>query len=72
MDYVCENMKRIVVYDSDSISINLERCDQCMGCLRLKGEAPVYTCEALAQISKILEQPGYEKARIIIEGVRDA
>ena len=64
-------MKRIVVYDQDTISITLERCDQCVGCLRLRAEAPVDTCEALAQISKILAQPGYEIAKIVIEGLRD-
>ena len=71
MNYVCKNMKRIVVYDQDTISITLERCDQCVGCLRLRAEAPVDTCEALAQISKILAQPGYEIAKIVIEGLRD-
>ena len=71
MDYVCESMKRIVIYDQDTISITLERCEQCVGCLRSKAEAPIDTCEALAEISRILAQPGFEKAKIIIEGMRD-
>ena len=64
-------MKRIVIYDQDTISITLERCEQCVGCLRSKAEAPIDTCEALAEISRILAQPGFEKAKIIIEGMRD-
>ena len=71
MDYVCKNMKRIVIYDQDTISVTLERCDQCVGCLRSRVEAPVGTCEALADISKILAQPGFERAKIVIEGLRD-
>ena len=71
MDYVCENMKRIVIYDQDTISVTLERCDQCVGFLRSRAEAPIDTCEALAEISKILTQPGFEKAKIVIEGLRD-
>ena len=71
MDYVCESMKRIVIYDQDTISITLERCEQWVGCLRSKAEAPIDTCEALAEISRILAHPGFEKAKIIIEGMRD-
>ena len=61
MDYVCENMKRIVIYEKDTISVTLERCDGCIGCLRSKAE----------DISRILAQPGFEKAKIIIERMRD-
>ena len=71
MDYVCKNMKRIVIYDQDTSSVTLDRCDQCVGCLRSRAEAPVDTCEALAEISKILAQPGFERAKIVIEGLRD-
>ena len=65
MDYVCENMKRLVIYDQDTISVTLERCDQCVGCLRSRAEAPVDTCEALAERSKILAQPGFERAKVV-------
>ena len=30
MDYVCDHMKRIVVYDQDRISITLTRCGECI------------------------------------------
>ena len=42
-----------------------------IGCLRSKAEAPIDTCEALAEIGRILTQPGFEKAKIIIEGMRE-
>ena len=69
MEYVCDHMKRIVIYDQDTISITLERCGECIGCLRSKAEAPLHTCEALEEIGKILLQPGFEKTKIIIEGL---
>ena len=71
MDYVCENMKRLGIYDQDAISVTLERCDQCVACLRSRAEAPVDTIEALAEISKILAQPRFETAKIVIEGLKD-
>ena len=71
MDYVCDHMKRIVIYDQDTISITLERCGECIGCLRSKAETPLHSCEALEEIGKILSQPGFEKAKIIIEGLRE-
>ena len=71
MDYVCDHMKRIVIYDQDTISITLERCGECIGCFRSKAERPLYSCEALEEIGKLLSQPGFETAKIIIEGLRD-
>ena len=71
MDYVCENMKRIVIYEQNTISVTLERCDGCIGCLRSKAEPPIDSCEAIAEIDRILTQPGFEKARIIIEEMRE-
>ena len=59
MEYVCDQMKRIVIYDQDTISITI------------MAETPVHSCEALEKIGKILSQPGYEKAKIIIEGLRE-
>ena len=71
MEYVCDHMKRIVIYDQDTISITLERCGECIGCLRSKAETPLHSCEALEEIGKILCQPGFETAKIIIEGLRE-
>ena len=71
MDYVCDHMKRIVIYDQDTISITLERCGECIGCFRSKAERPMHSCEALEEIGKLLSQPGFETAKIIIEGLRD-
>ena len=47
-----------------------QSCDGCIGCLRSKAEAPIDVCKALADISRILAQPGFEKAKII-ERMRD-
>jgi len=38
MAYMCENMRRTVVYDGDKISITLTRCFECMDCYDLKQE----------------------------------
>ena len=70
MDYVCDHMKRIVVYDQDRISITLTRCGECVGCYRSKAELPLHSCKAVEELVKILEQPGFEAAKVIIEGLR--
>ena len=71
MDYVCENVKRIVIYEQNTISVTLERCNACIGCLRSKVEPPSCSYVAIAEIEKILERPGFEKTRIIIEGMTE-
>ena len=58
MDYVCDYMKKIVVYD------------QCIGCYRSKAEMPVHSCTAIEELGKLLAQPGFEAAKVIIEGLR--
>ena len=70
MDYVCDHMKRIVVYDQDRISITLTRCGECVGCYRSKAELPLHSCKAVEELVKLLEQPGFEAAKVIIEGLR--
>ena len=70
MDYVCDHMKRIVVYDQDRISITLTRCGECVGCYRSKAEMPLHSCKAAEELVKLLEQPGFEAAKVIIEGLR--
>ena len=70
MDYVCDHMKRIVVYDQDRISITLTRCGECIGCYRSKAEMPLHSCKAVEELVKILEQPGFEAAKVTIEGLR--
>ena len=71
MEYVCDHMKRIVIYDQDTISITLEQCGECIGCLRSKAETPLHSCETLEEIGKILSQSGFEKVKIIIVGLRE-
>ena len=70
MDYVCDHMKRIVVYDQDRISVTLTRCGECIGCYRSKAEMPVHSCTAIEELGKLLTQPGFEAAKVIIEGLR--
>ena len=70
MDYVCDHMKRIVVYDQDRISITLTRCGECIGCYRSEAEMPLHSCKAVEELVKLLEQPGFEAAKVIIEGLR--
>ena len=50
MDYVCDHMKRIVIYDQDKISVTLTRCGECIGCYRSKAEMPVHSCTAVSTI----------------------
>ena len=70
MDYVCDHMKRIVIYDQDKISITLTRCGECIGCYCLKAEMPVHSCTALGELGKTPSQPRFEGAKMIIEGLR--
>ena len=70
MDYVCDHMKRIVVYDQDRISVTLTRCGESIGCYRSKAEMPVHSCTAIEELGKLLSQPGFEAAKVIIEGLR--
>ena len=70
MDYVCDHMKRIVIYDQDKISVTLTRCGECIGCYCSKAEMPVHSCTAVEELGKLLSQPGFEAAKVIIEGLR--
>ena len=70
MDYVCDHMKRIVIYDQDKISVTLTQCGECIGCYRSKAEMPVHSCTAVEELGKLLSQPGFEGAKVIIEGLR--
>ena len=54
MDYVCDHMKRIVIYDQDKISVTLTRCGECIGCYRSKTEMPVHSCTAIEELGKLL------------------
>ena len=70
MDYVCDHMKRIVVYDQDRISVTLTRCGECSDCYRAKVEMPVHSCTAIEELGKLLAQPRFAAAKVIIEGLR--
>ena len=70
MDYVCDHMKKIVIYDQDTISVTLTRCGECVGCYRSKAEMPMHSCAAVEELGKLLSQPGFEEAKVIIEGLR--
>ena len=70
MDYVCDHMKRTVVYDQDRISVTLTRCGECIGCYRAKAEMPGHSCTALEDLGKLLARPGFEGVKVIIEGLR--
>ena len=71
MDYVCDHMKKSVIYDQDTISVTLTRCGECIGCFQYKAEMPMHSCAALEELGKLLSQPGFEAAKIIIEGLRE-
>ena len=70
MAYVCDHMKRIVVYDQDRISVTLTRCGECTDCYRAKVEMPVHSCTAIEELGKLLAQPRFAAAKVIIEGLR--
>ena len=70
MDYVCDHMKRTVVYDQDRISVTLTRCGECIGCYRSKAEMPGHSCTAIEDLRKLLARPGFEAVKVIIEGLR--
>ena len=70
MDYVCDHMKKTVIYDQDTISVTLTRCGECMSCFQSKSEMPMHSCAALEELGKLLSQHGLEGAKRIIEGLR--
>ena len=70
MDYVCDHMKRIVVYDQDRISVTLTGCGECTDCYCAKVEMPVHSCTAIEELGKLLAQPRFAAAKVIIEGLR--
>ena len=70
MDYVCDHMKKTVIYDQDTISVTLTRCGRCIGCYCLKAEMPMHSCATVEELGKLLSQAGFEEARVIIEGLR--
>ena len=67
MDYVCDHMKKTVIYDQDTISVTLTRCGECISCYCSKAEMPMHSVE---ELGKLLSQPGFEEAEVIIEGLR--
>ena len=70
MDYVCDHMKRTVVYDQDRLSITLTRCGECIGCYRIKIEMPGQSCTAPEDLGKLPARPGFEGVKVIIERLR--
>ena len=70
MAYVCDHMKRIVVYDQDRISVTLTRCGECSDCYHAKVEMPVHSCTAIEELGKLLAHPRFAAAKVIIEGLR--
>ena len=70
MAYVCDHMKRIVVYNQDRISVTLTRCGECSDCYHAKVEMPVHSCTAIEELGKLLAHPRFAAAKVIIEGLR--
>ena len=70
MAYVCDYMKRIVVYNQDGISVTLTRCGECSDCYHAKVEMPVHSCTAIEELGKLLAHPRFAAAKVIIEGLR--
>ena len=70
MDYVCDHMKRTIICDQDRISVTLTRCGKCIGCYHLEAEMLVHSCTTMEELGKLLSQPGFKAAKVIIEGLR--
>ena len=70
MAYVCDHMKRIVVYNQDRISVTLTRCGECSDCYHAKVEMPVHSSAAKEESGKLLAHPRFAAAKVIIEGLR--
>ena len=70
MAYVCDHMKRIVVYNQDRISVTLTRCGECSDCYHAKVEMPVHSCTSTEELGKLLAHPRFAAAKVIIEGLR--
>ena len=70
MDYVCEDMKEMVIYEQNTISITLEQHHGNTGRIDPKSEVPMDAYEILSATSKIPKDKGSEKGAVIIEGAR--
>ena len=70
MDYVCDHMKRTVVYDQDRISVTLTRCGRCIECYRTKIEMSGRSEMAPMDLGELLVRSGFEEVKVIIEGIR--
>ena len=70
MDYVCDHMKRTVVYDQDRISVTLTRCGRCIECYRTKIEMSGQSEMAPVDLGELLVRSGFEEVKVIIEGIR--
>ena len=67
---MCDHMKGTVVYNLDRISVTLTRCGENSEYYQAKAEMPVHLCTAVEELGKLLSQPGFEAAKVIIEGLR--
>ena len=70
MDYVCDHMKRTVVYDQDRISVTLTRCGRCTECYRIKIEMSGQSEMAPVDLGELLVRSEFEGVKVIIEGLR--
>ena len=71
MDYVCDHMRKIVIYDQETISVTLTRCGECISCFLSKVEMSKHSCAALEEVGELLSQPRFEGATIIIKGEKE-
>ena len=55
MDYMCENMRRTVVYSGDKVSVTLTRCGECTDCYNVKLE-----------MRRLWAYPKFSSAKVII------
>ena len=71
MDYVCDHMKKVVIYDQETISVTLTRCGECIGCFLSRVEMSRYSCAALEEVGELLSQPRFEGTTIVIKGEKE-
>ena len=70
MAYVCDYMRRTVVYNQGRISVTLARRGECSDHYYVKAEMPVHSCTATEESGKLLAHPRFAAAKVIIEGLR--
>ena len=66
MDYVCDHMRKVVIYDQETISVTLTRCGECIGCFLSRVEMSRYSSAILEEAGNLLSQPRFEGATITI------